>query len=330
MRILITGGSGLIGKSLSSYFQDKGYRLFWLTRKGEGDSQIHWDPEKGILEPAALEGFSAIIHLAGENIASQRWTVEQKRKIRESRLNGTSLLVNAIQKLKSPPSTFISASATGYYGSRGEEILTEESQKGKGFLADLCQEWEAATEPLRGKGIRVIHTRFGLVLSREGGALQKMLLPFQLGLGGPVGNGRQYWSWISLPDLVSAIDFLMEHHDLSGPFNLVSPQPVTNREFAKILGESIRRPAFLSLPAAAAKIVLGEMAEALLLCSARVLPQKLMQNRFEFQHRTLREAFASMITPRVAPGHVAVPSHPASPQRDRDKQFHKTDIGPRG
>lgn len=296
MKILLSGSHGLIGSALLKSPSGQKQNFIRLVRKKpvQPSSEIFWDPKNRILDPASLEGFDAVIHLAGENIAG-RWSAEKKRRVRESRVKGTQFLTEALSKLEKPPSVVLCASAAGFYGDRGEEILTEESPAGTGFLADLCREWEAAADPARKKGIRVIHLRLGIVLSQEGGALGKMLLPFKLGLGGVLGSGRQYISWIALEDVVQAIFHILYHENLKGPVNAVSPQPVTNREFTKTLGKVLGRPTFLSIPAFAAKLVFGEMAEEALLASERVNPKRLVDSGFEFKHPQLEGALRTLL-----------------------------------
>jgi uncharacterized protein (TIGR01777 family) len=255
-----------------------------------GERAVSWDPAAGAIDSTGLVGVDAVVHLAGESIAGGRWTEARKRRIRDSRVSSTRLLARALAQLASPPRVLVAASATGYYGDRGAEVLREESAPGAGFLAGVCREWEAAAEPAARHGIRVVHLRIGLVLSRDGGALASLLTPFRLGAGGPVGSGAQYWSWITLDDLLGAILHALTTEALAGPVNAVAPNPVTNREFAKTLGRVLRRPALLPLPAFAARLVLGEMADALLLASARVVPARLQATGYAFRAPTLEGA----------------------------------------
>lgn len=251
------------------------------------------------MDTKVLEGCDALIHLAGEPIASGRWTMHKKDMIFHSRVETTAIFADAISRMANPPRTFIVASATGYYGDAGDEVMTESSMAGEGFLADVCRAWEAAADPAR-EISRVVHIRTGMVLSRKGGALKAMLLPFQLGMGGIVGNGKQYWSWISLEDIVRLFAFALENENIRGPMNGVSPQPVTNREFTKILGEYLNRPTVLPLPGIAAKVALGEMAKELLLASTRVIPAVAEKNGFTFHHPDLKSALeASSSSPSV-------------------------------
>ena len=290
MKIAVTGSTGLIGSALVQLLTSSGHDVLKLIRPS------HWDPEAGTIHSVLLEGIDAIVHLAGENIAEGRWTSSKKARIRDSRVKGTTLLAEALPKLHRAPHVLVSASAIGYYGDRGNEILREESLPGHGFLADVCRQWEAATDPATKEGIRVVHLRTGLVLSRNGGALPKMLLPFKMGLGGKIGSGNQYWSWISVDDLCAAILHCIQADALHGPVNAVSPSPVTNLEFTKALGHVLSRPTMFPLPAFAARLVLGEMADALLLGSARVEPAKLLSSQFVFRHKKLEETLRLVLS----------------------------------
>jgi uncharacterized protein (TIGR01777 family) len=246
--------------------------------------------------PHIVSGFDAVIHLSGESVAG-RWTEAKKRGIRESRVVSTNNLAQALAKTEKPPQTFICASAIGYYGNRGDEILDEESPPGTGFLPEVCLEWEAATEPAAIAGIRVVNPRFGIVLSKNGGALKEILLPFRLGLGGRVGNGRQWWSWIHIADVVSAVSQILEgasSSKLKGPVNIVSPNPATNGEFTKTLADALKRPAILPVPAFAARLAFGEFADEGLLASARVHPGKLLIGGFKFQYSDLLPALEDL------------------------------------
>ncbi|HKG78906.1 MAG TPA: TIGR01777 family oxidoreductase, partial [Pyrinomonadaceae bacterium] len=252
--------------------------------------EVEWHPNQGRIDAEQLEGFDMVVHLAGENIASGRWNSEKKRAIRESRTRGTSLLSEALARLSRRPSLFLSASATGYYGDRGDELLTEQSAPGKGFLPGVCVEWENATRPAVEKGIRTIHTRFGIILDRNEGALAKMLPPFQMGIGGKVGDGKQWMSWIALDDVVAGLKFLMANTSTHGPVNFVAPNPVTNAEFTKALGRVLSRPTFFPVPAFGARLAFGEMADALLLSSQKVKPGVLQEKGFPFTWPTLEPA----------------------------------------
>jgi uncharacterized protein len=265
------------------------------ARDGIPAKAIPWNPSAKTLALEALEGADAVIHLAGENIAEGRWTTERKRRILESRRLGTSLLADSLSRLSAPPKVLISASAIGYYGDRGEEVLKEDSGPGQGFLADVCREWEDAAQPAAEKGIRLVISRTGLVLSGAGGVLSRMLLPYRMGLGGRIGNGRQYMSWITLDDLVRAIYHAIQNEKVVGPMNAVAPHPATNFEFTKAMGRALSRPTLFPLPALAARLFLGEMADALLLASARVEPACLLSSGFRFQYPDLDSALRHVL-----------------------------------
>lgn len=286
MKILITGASGLIGQALITYLQEKGHEVKTLSRT----HSILWNPAKGMLTPHDLEGFDAIVNLSGENIAG-RWTEVKKEKIIKSRLDATKTLVNAISTLKHPPKVLVNASAIGYYGNRGDEKLDEKSTIGKGFLAEVCREWEEAASNAT---TRVVYLRTGVVLSKKGGALAKMLTPFKLGLGGNIGDGNQWMSWIAIDDHIRAVEHLIEN-EIKGPVNLVSPDAVTNREFTKTLGEVLHRPTMLPLPAFMVRVLFGEMGEETLLSSARVVPTVLEQSGFKFKYPQLKPALEHLL-----------------------------------
>jgi len=281
MKIGITGSTGLVGSALVPLLTKLGHDVVRLARPAQ------WDPEIGTIHSAVLNGADAIVHLAGESIAAGRWTASRKARIRDSRVKGTRLIAETVARIEKPPQVVVSASAIGYYGNRGSEVLREDSPPGNGFLSDVCRQWEAATDAATRRGIRVVHLRTGLVLSERGGALPKMLLPFRLGLGGRVGSGKQYWSWISIDDLCSGIIHSVQASSLHGPVNMVSPSAVTNLEFTKALGRVLRRPTVFPMPSFAARLAFGEMADALLLASARVEPAKLVASRFVFRHKDL-------------------------------------------
>jgi len=307
MRILVSGSSGLVGSALLKRCQEPfpgedlrqppdvapetvpgtvsvhRFEVIRLVRREpKPGGEIRWDPQAGQIRAAELEGLDAVVHLAGDNIAAGRWTTAKKGRIYGSRVEGTRLLAETLAKLLRPPEVFISASAVGFYGDRGEEELDEGSPPGAGFLAGVCRDWEAATEPASRAGIRVVNARLGMVLAREGGALARLVGLFRLGFGGRLGSGRQYLSWITLGDVVEAILFLVENDLLRGPVNLVAPQPVTNRQFTKTLGRVLHRPTILPAPAFALRLALGTMADEMLLSSARVRPRKLLQSRYPF------------------------------------------------
>ena len=296
MKILITGSHGLIGSALIPFLTTGGHEVLRLVRNpNPATHEIQWNPQAGVIDDEQLEGLDAVVHLAGENIASKRWNTAQKKRIRESRVHGTRLLSESLARLNDPPKVLVCASAVGYFGDRGDEELDEESEQGTGFLADVCRDWEAAADPAREKGIRVVNLRFGVILSSAGGALAKMLLPFKLGLGGVVGSGKQYWSWIALDDVLGAILHAMSHDDLHGPVNCVSPNPVTNREFTKTLGRVLKRPTLFPLPPFAARLVLGEMANELLLASTRVVPKQLQASGYQFRFEDLESALRNTL-----------------------------------
>ena len=293
MRVLISGSTGLIGSALAKDLADAGHQTAGLVRPGSAatGANVRWDPSAGAIDVDALAGFDAVVHLAGESI-SGRWTRARKDRISASRVQGTQTLCKALAALpaEARPAVMVSASAVGYYGDRGNELLAEDAGPGKMFLSGVCKQWEAATAPAAEAGIRVANTRFGVVLSARGGALRKMLTPFGMGLGGRIGSGRQYMSWIALADAVAAIRWIIDHAALAGPVNVASPNPVTNAEFAAALGRVLHRPALLPTPAFALRIALGQMADELLLASARTVPRKLLDSGFKFRCPNLPEA----------------------------------------
>ena len=290
MKIAVTGSTGLVGSALVPLLVGAGHEVVRLKRPSD------WDPEKRTVRLAAFAGVEAVVHLAGESIASGRWTPARKERILQSRVRGTKLIAEICGQIEPRPQVLVSASAIGYYGDRGSEILREESPPGAGFLPDVCRQWEAATDAAARKGIRVVHLRTGLVLSSKGGAMGKMLLPFKMGVGGKIGSGDQYWSWISLDDLCGAIIHCIQATGLHGAVNIVSPSPVTNSEFTKALGRVLSRPTIFPLPAFAARLALGEMADALLLASAKVEPAKLSASRFVFRHKDLEATLRQLLT----------------------------------
>lgn len=300
MKVIVTGASGLVGSSFVPSLLGRGHEVTQLVRRrsqGEraGVREVEWRPERGEIDAAGLEGHDAAVHLAGENIAGGRWTEEKKRRIRESRVRGTKLLAETLARLKQRPRVLASASAIGYYGDRGEEVLTERSAAGAGFLPDVCREWEAAARPAQDAGIRTVFLRFGLILSKEGGALAKMLLPFKLGVGGQVGSGRQYYSWITLADVIEIIHFALADETLSGAVNVVAPDAATNAEFTRALGRALNRPTFLPVPAFGARLAFGEMADALLLASTRVAPERLQRAGYPFKYPQLDAALRHVL-----------------------------------
>lgn len=291
MKVLIAGSSGLLGTAISSALAATGCQIYKLKRNetGENASEIFWDPSKGILDPLSIEGFDVIINLAGDNILG-RWTPEKKRLLLDSRISSTNLLVNTISKLNFPPELFINASAIGYYGDRGDELLTESSPAGNGFLPDICKRWEEAAVGVKTAHVRCAILRIGLVLSPDGGALKNMLLPFKLCLGGKIGSGKQYMSWIAIDDIVGAVLHIIQNKNCQGIFNLTSFEPVTNDEFTKTLGGVLQRPTFLTVPAFAVRLLFGELGEALFLSSTRAKPERLLESEYQFLYPHLKDA----------------------------------------
>jgi uncharacterized protein (TIGR01777 family) len=295
--VAISGASGLIGTALTKSLRGDGHRVLRLVRGGvTGDEKIGWDPDAGRIDAPALEGVDAIVHLAGEGIGEKRWSDEQKQRIRDSRVRGTAVLAGAVASRERKPSVFVSASAIGYYGDRGDEILDEQSAPGDDFLADVCVAWEAETQTASDAGVRTVLTRNGIVLDPHGGALAKMLLPFKLGVGGRQGSGKQWMSWITLADEVAAIRYAIHTDAVRGPVNLVAPNPVTNAEFASTLGHVLHRPTVLPTPMLPVKLRFGaELVESLLLVSQRVAPTKLEASGYEFGAPTLEPALRSVL-----------------------------------
>lgn len=300
MKILVSGSHGLVGKALIHSLTTDGHEVLKLVRgaRAFGAPEIEWHPNQGQLDAEHLEGLEVVVHLAGESIASGRWTEGKKRAIRESRVKGTSLLSEVLARLSRPPSVFISASAIGYYGNRGDELLTEESAPGNDFLSSVCVEWENVTKAAMEKGIRTIHARFGIILDANGGALAQMLGPFRMGIGGRVGSGKQWMSWIALEDVVNGLKFLIADKPVHGPVNFVAPNPVTNDEFTKTLGRVLSRPTLIPVPAFAARLAFGELADALLLSSQRVEPSVLEDKGFLFSWPTLEPALRHVLDKR--------------------------------
>jgi uncharacterized protein (TIGR01777 family) len=295
MKIVISGASGLIGKSLVSQLQQHGHDVVRLVRRAANTGEIMWDPKAGVLDSSALEGTDAVIHLSGAGIGDKRWTSSYKREILESRTITTSLIANTIAKMNRKPSVFLSGSAIGIYGPRGDEQLNEVSTDGTSFLADVCKQWEDAVKPASDAGIRTVLLRTGIVLTTKGGALKKQLPLFQLGLGGKFGNGKQWQSWISIDDEVGAIEHLLTAN-VSGAVNLTAPNPVTNAEFTSTLARVVKRPAFLPIPPFAPKAILGgELADALLFTGQRVIPAALNASGYQFVHPTLEVALRALL-----------------------------------
>lgn len=295
MRILISGSTGLIGSAFIRAASAAKHTPVPLVRKRAIPSSVFWDPENGTIDSAALEGIEAVVHLAGESIAARRWTAAQKKRILDSRVKGTVLLASALARMNPRPRVMISASAIGYYGDCGDRKLTESSPAGSDFLASVCREWERATAAASGAGIRVVLLRTGLVLAKEGGALAKMVMPFKLGVGGRIGSGKQYMSWIDLEDEVQIILHCIQNESMQGPVNSAGPAAVTNSEFTRTLGRALSRPAAFPLPAFVARVMLGEMADALLLSSQRVEPAKLLASGYAFRHTNLEETLRRIL-----------------------------------
>ncbi len=302
MKIAVTGSTGLVGSALVPFLTSGGHQVVRLVRSSTAsDDAVAWDPSLSQIDARRLEGVDAVVHLAGENIAVRRWNTAQKARIRDSRVQGTKLLCETLARLKYPPRVLVTASAIGFYGDRGDEELSEASPSGTGYLAEVCREWEAATEFSVGAGIRVVHLRFGVILSPRGGALATMLTPFRLGLGGRLGNGRQWMSWIALDDAVGSIYHALCSHHVRGPANAVAPNPVTNLEFTKTLGKVLGRPTILPMPGFMARAAFGEMADALLLASTKVLPRTLLDSDYSFLHPNLEGALRDVLGKASAP-----------------------------
>jgi len=297
MEIAIAGSTGLVGSELVKVLRSQGHKVRRLVRSENevGADNVLWHPRQGIRDIQRLESVDAFVNLSGESIAGGRWTASRKKEIYRSRVEGTRILVDRIGRLEKKPSVFINASAIGFYGDRRDETLTEQSPNGEGFLAELCKAWESEAMRAREKGMRAVTPRFGLILSPRGGALAKMLPVFKLGAGGKIGNGKQWMSWISIDDVVQGLIHLTEKADLSGPVNFVSPNPVQNEAFTKVLARVLRRPAIFPVPAAALKLMLGEMAEELLLAGQRVVPRELQKSGFQFTHPDLESALRAVL-----------------------------------
>jgi uncharacterized protein (TIGR01777 family) len=295
MKIAIAGASGLVGSALIRALAADDNAITRLVRHAPKPGEIEWHPNQDQVSAQSLEDFDVIINLAGENLAGGRWTDELKRKIRDSRVSGTHLISEAIVKMAVKPRVFLCASATGIYGDRDDEVLDEQSESGGGFLAGVCREWEKACEPAAKAGVRVVNLRFGPILAREGGMLAKLLTPFKMGMGGKVGTGKQYISWVALEDAASAVKLAIDDQSIHGPLNIVSPNPVTNEELTKTLGHVLNRPTALAVPAFAARLAFGEMADEMLLVSQRVMPKKLVAAGFQFQFPELERAIRKYV-----------------------------------
>ena len=294
--VAITGARGMIGTALARALTGDGHRVLGIGRRPGPHTDVLWDPRAGRIDSARLEGVDAVVHLAGESIASGRWTRARMQRIRESRTEGTALLARTIAGLDPKPDVMVSVSAVGIYGDRGDELLTDASAPGRGFLADVGMAWEASADPARDAGIRVAHPRLAAVLAQTGGVLGRLLLPFRLGLGGPIGRGAQWMPLVSLDDAVGAMRHLLDSPGLAGPFNVSLPAPVTNAEFSKALGRALHRPAIIPVPPAALRLVYGQLADELLIASAKVVPAGLEAAGYRFRHPTIDAALAAALS----------------------------------
>lgn len=297
MKVLVTGASGLIGTALQKSFKEKGYDLLLASRKQmDDDRYIQWNVDEGFSEPEKLEGVDAVVHLAGESVSGLRWSDEKKKAIRDSRVQGTRSVVEAISKLVGKPKVLVAASAIGFYGDRGDDEMSETSSAGDTFLAEVSKDWESEARRAEDSGIRTVLLRTGIVLSKDGGVLGTILLPFKLGVGGVVGSGKQWMSWISIDDHIEIINYAIENENVRGAINSVAPNPVTNEQFTKTLGEVLYRPTILPLPSFAVNMVFGEMGDALLLASTRVLPKRLQEAGFVFKYPELKAALEHAVS----------------------------------
>ena len=296
MKILVSGASGLVGRALIPALEDDGHAVLRLVRHPVRDpgEEMQWNPYADRIDESTLPPFDAVIHLSGESI-SGRWSAAKKRAIYDSRIRSTAYLAECMERMEKPPAVWLCASAIGYYGNRSDETLTERAIPGTNFLATVCEDWENATKPASGRGVRVVNMRLGVVLAKEGGTLPLMMRPFKMGVGGIIGNGRQYMSWITLEDLINAMLFALRSESLSGPVNFVAPEPVTNRVFTKAMGRALHRPTIFRTPAFALRATLGQMAKELILASTRVLPKKLTDAGFEFEHPEIEGALEKLM-----------------------------------
>ncbi len=293
MKIAITGATGLIGNSLSDLLESKGHKILKLSRS-KNKEFVYWNYKSAEIDLERLEGIDAIVHLSGESIAGY-WTKEKKREIETSRIEGTKFLVNSILKLKNKPKHFLCASAVGAYGDRADETVDENSSYGQGFLADVARKWEHEAGLLQSQDIRVVNLRIGLVLSADGGALKPMLLPFKMGVGGKLGSGKQYMSWVMLEDVVGSIEFIINNKNINGAVNIVSPAPVTNEQFTKKLGKALCRPTFFTVPSFVLNMLVPDMAKEIILCSTRAIPKKLLDSGYEFHYSDIDSSFADLL-----------------------------------
>ena len=295
MKVAITGASGLVGTELSKLLQREGHSVIPVVRRKADHEQIAWRPSEGRIDPKDFEGIDAVVHLGGDNIAEGRWNAEKKRLIRDSRVKSTELLSKTLAGLDQKPRVFVCASAIGIYGDQRPDAVDEDAGKGEGFLADVCQDWEDACKATRDAGIRTVNVRIGVVLSKNGGALAKMLTPFKMCAGGIIGSGQQIWSWVSIDDVVGAINHAIENESIDGPLNATSPNASSNAQFTKALGHVLGRPTLIPMPAFAARMALGEMADALLLSSSRVKPKKLLETGYDFKHEDLEATLRALL-----------------------------------
>jgi uncharacterized protein (TIGR01777 family) len=295
MHVAITGATGMIGTALSQALRAEGHRVTGITRSQPGPDQLQWSPSDQRIDAAALRGVDAVVHLAGEPVAAHRWTAQAKRRIKDSRISGTTLIAQTLADLDGGPRTLVSVSGIDYYGDRGDEVLTEHSGPGGTFLADVCKVWEASAEPARQAGIRVVHPRIGIILTSQGGALQRMLPLFKLGLGGRFGSGRQYWSWVTLDDVIGVLSHALTTASVTGPLNTTAPEPVTNARFTTVLGKVLSRPAWLLVPSFGPRLVLGEMADAMVFHSKRVVPEATLASGYTFRYPDLEAGLRSAL-----------------------------------
>jgi uncharacterized protein len=297
MRVLISGGSGLVGSALTKSLRADGHSVFHFVRPGgtAAPGDVRWDPSQATVDVPALEAFDAIVHLSGASISDGRWTDNRKKELRSSRVDSTRVLVDSLERLKQPPRVFVCASAIGYYGNRGDELLAESSGYGNDFLALVCRAWEGEAARAAARGVRTVMARFGVILATQGGALPRMLTPFKLGLGGRLGSGKQWMSWIALEDVVQILRSAIADEKIQGPVNFVAPQPVQNAEFTRVLAGVLHRPAIFPAPAIALRLALGQMADGLLLSSQRVQPEKLVASGYKFRHESLQPALQAIL-----------------------------------